>query len=161
MKRKFYLILAFCLILISSGIFAQRQETSAKFVITDASSNGVDITPYVLEAGLYTVFYTSDDDGLLYMANVSPNQESQSYGPIYSSQMASYDETYETYKAEIFYYNWRYINDYDSKKGTAKVQFTKIYKQQGIAFTMKIITEDLDVSIYKGYMQGSIDFSKY
>lgn len=160
MKSKFYSFLIW-LIFSTSGLFAQNQETIAKFVITDASKNGIDYTPTYLKWGAYCVFYTSDNDGLLYMANVAPNNNSQSFGPMYSTETASYNETYETYKADVFYYNWRYINDYDSKKGTAKVQFTKIYKPQGIAFILKIIPEDLDIIIFKGYMEGTIDFSRY
>lgn len=160
MKSKFYSFLAL-LIFSTSGLFAQNQETLAKFIITDASSNGVDETPYLLKVGAYTVFYTSDNDGLLYMANVWPNNNSQSFGPMYSTETASYNETYETYKADFFYYNWRYVNDYDSKKGTAIVQFIKIYKPQGVAFILEIIPENLDIIIYKGYMEGTIDFSRY
>lgn len=159
MKRNLYSLIL--MILSTFGLFAQNQETVAKFIITDASKNGVDQTPYLLKAGAYTVFYTSNEDGLLYMANVWPNNNSQSFGPMYSTESASYNETYETYKADFFYYNWRYINNYDSKKGTAMVQFIKIYKPQGVAFILKIIPENLDIIIYKGYMEGSVDFSKY
>jgi len=160
MKNKFYLILIL-LIFSTSVLSAQNQKTLAKFIITDASKNGIDQTPYLLKAGAYTVFYKSYNDGLLYMANVWPNDNSQSYGPMYSTETTSYNETYESYKADIFYYNWRYINDYDSKKGTAKVQFIKVYKPQGVTFVLKIIPENLDLIIYKGYMEGTVDFSEY
>lgn len=160
MKSKFYSI--FLLLMIStSGYYAQNQETLAKFIITDASLNGIDETPVLLEAGAYTVFYTSNNDGVLYMANVWPNNNSQSFGPMYSTKTATYNETFESYKADIFNFKWRYENDYDTKKGTADVQFTKIYKPQGIAFILKIIPENLDIIIYKGYMEGTIDFSIY
>lgn len=138
-----------------------QQEIIAKFIITDASVNGTDVTPTLLKAGAYTVFYTSDDDELIYMANVWPNSNSQSYGPMYSAESTKHKETYETYEADIFYFNWRYINTYDEKKGTAKVQLIKIYKPQGVAFVLKMIPENLDIIIYKGYMEGTIDFSDY
>ncbi|RTL14093.1 MAG: hypothetical protein EKK56_02250 [Flavobacteriaceae bacterium] len=160
MKGKFYLILVL-LVLTVNGVFAQRQETLAKFIITDATMNGVDVTPTLLSNKAYTVFYTSDNDGLIYMANVWPKSNSQSYGPMYSIENQKKRETYETYEADIFYFNWRYINTYDNKKGTAKVQVIKIYKPQGVAFTVKIIPENLDITIYKGYMEGTIDFSDY
>lgn len=137
------------------------QDVIAKFIITDASVNGVDNTPILLDQGAYTVFYTSKNDGLIYMANYWEKDNTQSYGPMYSAANDSYNETVETYKADIFNFNWRYINDYDDKKGTAKVQLTKIYKPQGITFILKIIPENLDVIIYKGYMDGTVDFSKY
>jgi hypothetical protein len=140
---------------------SSEQEEIAKFIITDASVNGVDNTPAILDQGAYTVFYTFQDDGQIYMANYWPKNDSQSYGPMYSAETNSLNETYETYKADIFYYNWRYTNDYNGKSGTAKVQLTKIYKPQGVAFILKIIPENLDVIVYKGYMEGTVDFSQY
>lgn len=145
----------------SNSNSSSEQKVIAKFIITDATVNGIDNTPTILDQGAYTVFYNFENDGLIYMANYWPKNESQSYGPMYSSDTKSLNETYETYKADIFYYNWRYTNDYDGKSGTAKVQLTKIYKPQGVAFILKIIPENLDIIIYRGYMEGSIDFSQY
>jgi hypothetical protein len=45
--------------------------------------------------------------------------------------------------------------------GTAKVRVLKTYKPQGIAVTVKIIPENLEILIYKGYLEGSIDFSAF
>lgn len=154
--------LSLILFLVSSIFsFGQQQTTIAKFIVTDGSSNGVDITPTLMDQGAYSVFYTDENDGLIYMANYWPKGGTQSFGPMYSSKTASYNETYETYKADIFYFRWRYTNSYDDKKGTASVQLTKIYKPQGVAFILKIIPENLDYIVYKGYMEGTIDFSKY
>jgi hypothetical protein len=88
-------------------------------------------------------------------------RNTQSFGRLYSSEHASLKESYDKYKADIFYFNWRYINDYDSKKGTAKVRLVKIYKPQGVIFSCTVIPEDLDVLEYKGYMNGTLDFSEY
>lgn len=145
--------------LFSTFIFAQ-QKTLAKFIITDASDNNIDVTETYLDAGGYIVFYTKDD-GNLYMANVMSNRDTQSFGRLYSSEHSELKETYNQYEADIFYFNWRYINDYDSKKGTAKVRLVKIYKPQGIAFSCTIIPENLDILEYKGFMNGSLDFSDY
>ena len=161
MKLKFLTLILLLSVTFINVSFGQRQETLAKFIITDATTNGVDETPTLLANKAYTVFYTSDKDGLIYMANVWPKSKSQSYGPMYSVESQKKSETYETYEADIFYFNWRYINTYDSKKGTAKVQVIKIYKPQGVAFTVKIIPENLDIIVYKGYMEGTIDFSDY
>lgn len=161
MRRIYLAVLVLLLLTFVNVSFGQRQETLAKFIITDAITNGVDVTPTLLANNAYTVFYTSDNDGLIYMANVWPKSNSQSYGPMYSVESENKSETYETYKADIFYFNWRYINTYDNKTGTAKVQVIKIYKPQGVAFTVKIIPENLDIIVYKGYMEGTIDFSDY
>lgn len=142
-------------------IAGDKQEEVARFVITDATQNGQDMTQDYLENGAYLVFYTSGDDNTLYMANFWPKTDSQSYGEVYSLETKSYEETSEQYEVDIIRFNWRYINTYDKKRGTAKVEVTKIYKPQGIAFIIKIIPENLDILIFKGYMDGSVDFSSY
>lgn len=158
--KKCYLIAI--VVLLPQFIFAdEKQEMLAKFVITDATQNGQDLTPAYLEDGAYIVFYTSGDDKSLYMANFWPKSKTQSYGAVYSMESKNFEETEKQYKADIFIFNWRYINTYDQKKGTAKVEVTKIYKPQGVAFIIKIIPENLDILIYKGYMEGSVDFKSY
>lgn len=155
----------FTIILLLISLLAKSQSNErkilAKFIITDATLNGKDVTPILLNAGAYTTFYTIGNDGVIYMANVWPNSNSQSYGPMYSLEGETKEETYETYEASFFYFNWRYHNTYDGKEGTARVQLIKIYKKQGITFSMKIIPENLDITIYKGYMEGSVDFSAF
>ncbi len=140
---------------------SNEQEVIAKFIISSASVNGKNNTQILLDQGAYTVFYTFQNDGLIYMANYWPKNNSQSFGPMYSAETTRYNETYENYKADVFNYNWRYTNDYDDQSGTAKVQLTKIYKPEGVVFILKIIAENRDVIIYKGYMEGTIDFSNF
>lgn len=137
-----------------------QQTTLAKFIITDATINKTDVTEAYVNAGGYIAFYTTGD-GNLYMTNIMSNKNTQSYGRMYSAQHKELNETYENYKADIFYFRWHYLNDYDSKKGTATVKLIKVYKPQGTAFVCTIVPENLDVLVYKGYMQGSLDLSAY
>lgn len=150
------------LLFVNAFAFAQNntQETLAKFIIIDASDNGNDTTEIYLDAGGYIVFYTQPD-GKLYMANVMSNRNSQSFGRLYSAEHSKLKETYENYEADIFYYKWRYINSYNDKKGTATVELIKIYKPQGVTFKVTIIPENLDVLVYKGFMEGTLDLNKY
>ena len=141
---------------IASG---QQQETLARFIISDAKMNDTDITPEVLANKAFIVFYKGGTHGQLFMANVWPVADTQSHGPIYAIESRSTKETYDSYAADVFHFNWRYQNTYDTNKGTATVQVIKIYKPQGVAFVIKIIPEDLDVLVYKGYMDGSLDRS--
>lgn len=148
--------------MLNTVLIAQNntQETLAKFIISDASKNGYDTTETYLKGGGYIVLYTQSD-GNLYMANVMSIIDSQSFGRLYSVEHNKIKETYENYEADIFYYKWRYINNYDTKKGTATVELIKIYKPQGVTFTIKIIPENLDVLIYKGFMEGTLNLNKY
>jgi hypothetical protein len=143
-------------------LFAQNnnQETLSKLIITDASDNGNDITETILEQNGYLVFYT-DAEKNLFMANVWEKNDTQSFGRLYNTEHKKLKETYESYEADIFYFRWRYINTYDTKKGTASVELIKIYKPQGVTFKIKIVPENLDVLVYKGYMEGTLDLNKY
>jgi hypothetical protein len=138
----------------------KEHEILAKFIITDATFNDKDFKPIILEQGAYTVFYNFKDDSLIYMSNYWPKDDTQSFGPMYSTKM-SFEEKYDAYQADVYSFNWAYINSYDDKKGIAKVQLTKIYKPTGVSFILKIIPENNDVIIFKGYLEGSVDFSKY
>ena len=147
--------------LISTCLFAQQpQKIIAKFINIDGTVNGEDFTPTLLEQGAYTVFYTHGNDSL-FMANYWPKNGTQSTGTLQKSKTALYNQKYGTYTADIFYFNWNFKNDYDSIRGTASVQITRVYKSQGVAVILKIIPENSDLIIYNGYMEGIIDFSVY
>lgn len=137
-------------------ILAQQQKEIARFYVTHAKYNGNDITEWAVNGSLFTVFYTIDDE--LYMANVSNSNDEQSWGKVWGLKNETREETDKDYKVDIFYFNWNYSNSYDSKEGTCKVQFIKIYKPQGIVSILRLITESLDVTEYTGYMEGSLDF---
>ena len=139
----------------------QKSEELAKFIITEATINNEDVTEYHLEQSACIVFYSVKNDDLVYMANYWEKNNTQSYGPMIARKTRKNKETEEDYKSDEFYFSWRYTNTYDGKIGTAKVALTKIYKPNGISFVIKIIPENLDVIVYSGYMEGSIDFSNY
>jgi hypothetical protein len=147
---------------INAILFAQNnnQVTLSKFIITDASKNGNDITETIFEQNGYLVFYT-DAEKNLFMANVWKKNDTQSFGRLYNTEHKKLKETYESFEADIFYFRWRYINSYDTKKGTATVELIKIYKPQGVTFKIKIVPENLDVLVYKGFMEGTLDLNKY
>lgn len=157
MKEKLSLLL---LILITPlSILAQQQKEIARFYVTHANHNGDDITEWAVNRKVFTVFYTIGDEH--YIANVSETDDEQSWGKIWGFKNETRKESSTNYKADIFYFNWNYSNSYDSKNGTCKVQFLKIYKPQGIVSMLKLVTESLDVTEYIGYMDGSIDFSNF
>ncbi len=139
----------------------QENKKSTKFIITDASTDGVDTTTAILESEAFMVFYTVENDNILYMSHVWPKHNTQSYGPMYSVISETKKETYEEHKADIFDFNWLYITGYDAKKGKANVQLIKVYKPQGITYVLKIISPNLETIIYKGYLEGSLDFSVF
>jgi len=157
---KFLIFTIFFYFSVLQNAFSQDQKTVAKFVISDARLNKLDRTEYYLKAGAYIVFYF-DNDSIPCMANVMPNKKTQSFGKLFANKHKGENATCDGYAADYFSYKWSYKNDYDNKEGTSDVNLVKIYKPQGVIFTCTIITENLDVLVYKGYLEGSIDFSKF
>lgn len=150
---------------ISTPLYSQdkaiKQEIIAKFQISDGTTNGADITPNLLEQNAYLVIYKDVTTKIFYMANFWEKANSQSYGPIYGMEKKHINADSENYEADQVSFQWSYINTYDNKKGTANVQLLKIYKPQGVYFKMTIIPENLDVLVYKGYMEGTLDLGVY
>lgn len=60
---------------------AQKQETIAKFRITEATNNGNDISQWYFERKQFLVFF-NDKDKQLCLANVSGINDEQSYGKV-------------------------------------------------------------------------------
>ena len=135
---------------------AQNKQNPVKFNILEAKLNNVDATDWYLKAGAYTVFYISDD-GSFCMANVCPNENSQSYGPISMWEEQVIPETENSWEANIFSFRWSYRNSYDTKTGSAMCQLVKIYKPNAVIYELKIVTESMDTLLFKGYMDGSVD----
>ncbi|OYX86717.1 MAG: hypothetical protein B7Y83_00400 [Flavobacteriales bacterium 32-34-25] len=163
---KFYItiLLVTCAIFFSKLQAQQKdlsQEMLVKFQISDGTFNGVDITPTLIEQNAYLVIYQTIGSKTLYMANFWNKNNTQSYGKIYAMEKEHIVASDENYEADLFHFQWSYSNTYDTKKGTAKVELLKVYKPQGVYFKMTIIPEDLDVLVYRGFMEGSLDLTIY
>lgn len=163
--KYFMLVLLFISTNLYSKLQAQEteklQETLAKFQITDGTVNGTDVTPTLINENAYLVIYRIVETNDLCMANFWQTSKSQSFGSIYAIEEKHIEADNENYEADLFYFQWSYINTYDSKKGTAKVELMKIYKPQGVYFKMTIVPENLDVLVYKGFMSGTLDLKVY
>lgn len=138
-----------------------NQETIARLTVVDWTKNGENMTTAISDQNVILVIYRNKETNELLMANFWQKSNSQSYGRIYSLESKHEEESAEKYKSDLFFFQWGYVNTYDNKKGTAKVELLKVYKPQGIYFKMTIIPENLDILIYKGYMEGTLDLSVY
>jgi|GEM_PF-6464045 len=144
----------------SSGGKYVANDSTARFVVLNAKHNGMDITPWAIENGVFTVFYNSGEQPC--MANVCQGGDSQSWGPIYNISEEKFIEHLESgdYDAEEYKFLWNYKNTYDDKSGTCQVTFKKTYQPQGVVSVLKMETGLHDVTEYTGYMDGTLDFSK-
>lgn len=154
------MLFAWLAFLLPTMAFAQESTTHAKFIIQDARVNNNDISEQFVKEGAYLVIYTNKGENKIYFANINPKQGSQSFGHIFDTHSESTEQSQTHYKNDVFKFKWSYTNDYDNKLGTATVKLVKVHKEAGIAFTCTIIPENLDVMIFKGYMEGSLSALK-
>lgn len=139
-------------------VFAQDQKVISKFRILEARHNGVDFTDWSLSQNNYLVLFT-DDDGETCLSNVT--DEGQSYGGSSLLDYKEHPETKDTYSMLVYQFRWKYHNTYDSHRGSAIIELTVIHKPHASNFELKMIQENMDVNVYKGYIDGSIDFSNF
>lgn len=148
------------LLIATTPVFAQGQKDLARFYVLKATIDGKDYTSYVVNNDAYTVFYETAD-GKLYMANVWEKQDSQSWGPVLNMYSKHHPETNTTYEADEFIFDWAFSNSYDSKKGVCEVSFSKVYQPQGVVSILRIREKNGSLTEYVGYMNGTVNFSKY
>ena len=161
MKKLIYLLIGLAAIITILVVNSQTSERVilSKFIITDGSINGVDISSNLLEAEAYTIFYTdkNDEDDPIFMANIWPNPDTKSFGPMIDTELFLGDESIENYKTETYYFNWEYENTYDNNKGIGQAQFTKFIEPNGVTSTLIMTLENSDIFIYNGYMEELSD----
>ncbi|HSD07664.1 hypothetical protein [Flavobacterium sp.] len=150
------------LCLIYTIINAQEKEPKLKlkevanFEIRDGRSNGTDITPKILENNMHLVLCEYPEINEIYLFNTSEKSDSKSYGRIYSVTKEETPEDENFYKCQLYQFRWSYINTYDKKEGTAKVEIFVTYKPQGVYYELTILPENLNVLVYKGLMTGDL-----
>ena len=130
----------------------------AKFTVVNAITNDRDTTKELMEAGAYTAFYSLKNTDTIYLANVWPNQNSESIGPISNVEIKKNIIASETkYNGIIFSFDWHFKDSYEDDQGVAKVNAIMIKdKPEGIAFAMKLLSPDNEFLEYHCEVDGAI-----
>ena len=136
-----------------------EQKTITKLIISDAKENGIDISQHIIEQQAYLAFYLLEDKSLC-LANVWAKNNSSSFGRIFDKKYHKLVESKTEYESHLMSFKWSYQNSYNTKKGTANCELIITHKPIGKAFILTIIPENLDVFIYKGYIEGSLNFNQ-
>ena len=92
---------------------------------------------------------------------IEEEADSQSWGPVLNMYSKHHPETNTTYEADEFIFDWAFSNSYDSKKGVCEVSFSKVYQPQGVVSILRIREQNGSLTEYVGYMNGTVNFSKY
>ena len=149
---KIQVIILTIFLLVSFSLEAQKEDRIIieKFITTKMLINGIS-TSELLPS--YSILYKIKNREGLNMANISLKKNSESFGTIDSFTKRSTKDTSGN-KVVVYEFNWHYKNSYDDVNGIAKVQIIKIFKQETVSTTVKMIPENLDILIYKGYIEN-------
>ncbi len=157
MKRILLAVNAFIWIAVSASGQEAAPVTFYDFRIYKGTSDEKDVTAWLLEAEMRTVFYLHEEDSVLMMANMAIKTGSQSYGPLVQTKDSEYAETEDGDEIEAHYFDWRYTNDYDEETGIAKVKAIIITKKDAIYLNLSIVPNDFRLIIYHDIMEREPD----
>ncbi len=141
-----------------AGLFsatAQQQEY-ARIVIQEAYLDDQDVSEQYRQGEAFLIFYKNNDNEI-YMANVWPKNDSQSYGRITDWAFNHYPETDDDFAIDEYQFNWHYSNTYDAESGVAKCCLLKFLDPEGARYALGFELIDNSTARYYGEMQGDID----
>lgn len=154
--KKYILVLIFIVLPLLG--FAQEQKIIARMGILDARFNGVDFTDWSISQKNYLVLFINEDDKFC-LSNVT--EQGQSFGTISLIDHQNYPKTKEGYKSDLFKMRWSYNNTYDEKKGSAIIELMVTDKPHAQIYELKMVLDNMDVNVYKGYIDGSVNLSNF
>lgn len=137
---------------IESLAFDNNKKVFGKFYISSSFDNDYETTDLILKAGAFLVFYSgSESNNYLYMANVWPKEQSQSYGRTYNHKV--FDKKIPESEEMVSYtlFRWDYENSYNSNVGSATIILEQVLSSY--AFKMTIITDKLNMLVYEGFKE--------
>lgn len=121
--------------------------------IVQAELDGEDYSELYVKNEAFLAFYYRDSTA--YFANVWQKSDTQSYGRITLLELG---ETNNGMTASVI---WKYANSYDDKIGTAQIILRLTNRPVSVSFELSVLTESGSLSIYKGYVNGSLNWKPY
>jgi len=116
--------------------------------VTEARINKLDYSDQYFDQGQYLTFYRKKIGGLGFL-NTSADHAEYSYGQILNMKRMKMEE--DGCKGEIIYFRWKYRNSYDKDTGYALVQLKRLYRENGVEFSIKIVSKQLEMIELSGF----------
>ncbi len=135
-----------------------RQVTLYDFRLYKGDVDKEDVTEWLLNTEMHTVFYIVEDDSTLMLANISYNSDSQSFGELILTMEPIDQVSAEGDPVEVRFFNWFYRNSYDDEFGVAKIKAVFTFKKDATYLTIYILPNDFRMIIYHGVTDGDPDF---
>lgn len=121
---------------------------SIRYIVTEARINKLDYSIDYFDQGQYLAFY-STKNGESGFLNTTADHSEYSYGQILNLNRVKMEE--DGYKGETIYFRWKYRNSYDKDTGYAFVQLKRLYRENGVEFSIKIVSKKLEKIEFSGF----------
>ncbi|MCD7969631.1 MAG: hypothetical protein LUF87_04685 [Alistipes sp.] len=145
--KKVYITLC-ALLLIVGNATAQDYYVIQRLIILKVVHNEEDFSEHYRARNARLVFY-GDKEGNTYLANEQDN--SASFGEIHLIDHEHNEQTDDYPAFTVFRFLWAYENTYDDRTGFCLIKLRLSYHEPATTFEMMMVTDDFDVSGYKGY----------
>lgn len=155
MNRKFTLLIVICL----SLAYTCKAQAILVLNILQVTIDGVDYSDAYIENEAYLMLYEENEE--LYFANVWQVAESVSYGEAIFHGQSNYIEPESGFEVDVYKFRWKYQNTYDDKTGSCLIELSLIHRPTAVAFELQMLQENAQVSVYKGYVEGTFDIKQY
>lgn len=129
------------------------QEDDFVLSIIQAEIDGEDYSELYCQMDAFLAFYNRD--GVAYFASCWQKAGTQSYGRV---TLLEQDETEDEMTSVIL---WKYANTYDDETGTAQILLRLTRRPVSVAFELSILTESAKMLMFKGYVNGSLNWKPY
>lgn len=153
MKALTLLSLVFFLNPVVSRIHAQDRVILYDFRIINGTSDGIDVTEWLLDSEMHTVFYLDASDSTLMLSNKSYKTGTESFGRAKANRPLETVESEEGYEILTMYFDWFFENNYDDESGIAKVKAIITYKPDVTELMIHILPSDFRMIIYHGILE--------
>ncbi len=141
-----YTIILMLLLAFSTG--RSQGIDTAKYIIIEAKINNIDYSEDYFENGQYLSFYTDEDENPCFL-NSKANGDEYSYGKVYGYKIK--ETKIDDCVAEEITFRWQYHNSYDDQTGYALVHLKRIYRENGVQFSITILSKKLDIIEFAGF----------
>lgn len=147
--KKLIVIPLLLLIAITKG----QVMDSTKYFVTEARINSVNYSEDYYNSSQYLTFY-DDEYGNTCFLNSMGNKEQYSFGRIFGFKIEKTE--IDHCPAHDITFRWFYQNSYDNDSGYAMVQLKRIYRENGVEFSIKILTKKLDIIEFSGFTSENL-----
>lgn len=125
-----------------------QYNDSIRYIVTEARINKLDYSNDYFDQGQYLAFY-SKKNGESGFLNSTADHTEYSYGQILNMKRMKMEE--DGCKGETIYFRWKYRNSYDKDSGYAFVQLKRLYRENGVEFLIKIVSNKLEMIEFSGF----------